>query len=813
MAKLPVDPRVARVLLEGVRLECGAPAVTLAAWLSSVDPRERPPEKAQEADLAHQPFRDGEGDLIGALRLWQAWEEAQRTLGSSALKRWCRERHLSHRRLREWTDVRRQLDRLLRERLEIDPGPDHAIWRAAAVHRGVLSGYASQVALKGRDGLYRLADGSTFSLHPRSGLARSQPPWVVALEVVDTGRRQARVVARIQPTWVERAAPHLMKRTLSEPHWVRETGQVAAWERVSMGQLDLVERRRVPFGPVNPIEARVVFIRGALVEEQLGIAADFLDHNRRVRDDAEAWAQARRRSDLLADAEAAYAFYDARVPATVHSRPDFERWRKQAEIRNPGLLRMERSDLVTDVADDEAFPRRLVTPAGDFAVAYRHAPGEAEDGLTLTVPLVSLGDLDAGQLEWSVPGRRVEMVQALIRSLPKRVRVRFQPVEEFCEGFLQAHQPSDGAMRSLLARHLAAASGLEISAADFDMKAVPEHLLPRVRIVDGERVRAEGRDAERLRQELSGDLAAARSALMRGFEQGRWCGVRHEAWPTFAASLPVRLEVPHSMGVMHAWGTLAARPEGVETAWAATQREAGELFESAMLRWMHARLRSQVQHHLDFDPAFQPLQWSSRGLGSPAGLVHVAAMRSVQIACVGEEPWPRTDRELEACIDRGGASLLAASQSVLRVLEAASRVAERLRNELSRPAPADWSDLVDRTRAEVDWLLGAECLERASPRLFHRLPDLLQACVDRVQRLGGGGAVAVRHALEALAPWQERARTQTPAGQAGRQFREMVVEAGLGLHARGGGPWPRVRDLERTWAVLVGPEAGRSASS
>jgi len=712
---------------------------------------------------------------------------------------------LSHRRLREWSDVRRQLERLLRERLQMDPGEDHGAWRSAPVHRAVLAGFATQAALRGRDGTYRLPDGSLFTLHPRSGLARAQPPWVVALEIVDTGRRQARVAARIQPTWVEHAVPHLVKRTLSEPHWVIETGQVAAWERVSMGQLDLVERRRVPFGPVNPAEARVVFIRSALVDEQLGVEAAFISANRSVRDQAEAWAEARRRSDLLADAESAYAFYDARVPAQVHSRPDFERWRRQAEARQPGLLLMQRSDLVTDVADDEAFPRQLVTPVGELPVAYRHAPGTSEDGMTVTVPLVALGDVDAGLLEWSVPGRRNELVQALIRSLPKRVRARFQPVEEFCEGFLQAHQPADGPLRALLAAHLASASGLEISVADFDMRAVPEHLLPRVRVMHGDRVRVEGRDLDRIRIELAGELATARQALMAEFDQGRWCGQRQEAWPAFSHTLPVQLQVPHALGLMRVWGTLDASSDGVRSAWSGTELEAVARLEAATLQWMHARLRSQVQHHLDFDPGFQPLQWSARGLGAPAGLVHAAAMRSVQIACVGKGAWPRTESELEACIDRGGAGLLEASQAVLRIMDAASRVAERLRKELDRPAPAEWSDLVERTRREVEWLLGVEGLERSSPSLFQRLPELLQACVDRLHRLGGGGAVSVRQALETLAPWQERARSQPPPGLAARRFQEMVLEVGLGLHARGGGPWPRVRDLDRAWAACTGP--------
>jgi len=207
-------------------------------------------------------------------------------------------------------------------------------------------------------------------------------------------------VARIQPNWVEGAAPHIVKRTLSQPHWVRETGQVAAWERVSLGQLDLIEKRRVPYGPVNPADARVVFIRSALVEEQLGVDAPFLAVNRATLQDVEAWAQARRRSDLLADAEAVYRFYDQRLPEGVHSRPDFERWRREAERRDPRALLLQRVHLITEEPDDAAFPRALDAGAGSMPVRYLHAPGAVDDGVTLRVPLVSLPDLDAARLEW-----------------------------------------------------------------------------------------------------------------------------------------------------------------------------------------------------------------------------------------------------------------------------------------------------------------------------------------------------------------------------------------------------------------------------
>ncbi len=808
MARLPVDPRVARVLLEGVRQECGAAALTVAAWLSSVDPRERPADRAQQADLAHAPFRDGDGDLVGALRLWQAWRQAQEEHGSSALKRWCRERHLSHRRLREWSDVRRQLERLLRERLELDPGPDTGVWRSAPVHRAVLAGFATQAALKGRDGPYRLPDGSGFTLHPRSGLARAQPPWVVALEIVDTGRRQARVVARIQPTWVEHAVPHLVKRTVSEPHWVRETGQVAAWERVSLGQLDLVERRRVPYGPRNPEEARVVFLRSALVEEQLGVEAPFLVHNRKVRDQAEAWAQARRRSDLLADADAVYRFYDGRVPPGVHSRPDFERWRREVERRQPALLHLQRTDLVAETPDDAAFPAELITAAGALSVRYRHAPGTADDGATVRVPLVTLPELDVQALEWSMPGHRMELVQALVRSLPKRVRARFQPVEEFAGGFLQARGPSDGALRPLLAAWLSAAGGLEVGVVDFDLAAVPAHLRPRVEVVQGGASLGVSRDAAELQRVLGGPATAARESALTAFEQGRWCGLRVSDWPDFSPRLPQRLQVPAGNAMIHGWGTLEASADGARTAFVEAESHAVALLRRACVHLAHAALRSEVRHHLDFDPGYQPLVWSARGLGSPASLVQLAAMGAVARACLGDRATPSCEHELNAAVDAGRAALLACTQATLRWMDAASLACEALQRELARPAPAEWGPILAAARSGRDWLLRRERLETLDAAHLSRVPAMLAACTDRLRRLSGGGAPAVAQALAGFDDWFERANSSGPRGvsaSAWRDFGWLVREARMGLHARDGAPWPRLRDVQAAWEALATP--------
>ena len=805
MARLPVDPRVARVLLEGLKHECGAATLTVAAWLSSVDPRERPGERAQEADLAHAPFRDGEGDLIGALRLWQAWREAQATLGSSALKRWCRDRLLSHRRLREWSDVRRQLERLLRERLQLDPGEDHGAWRSAPVHRAVLAGFATQAAVKGRDGQYRLSDGSLFTLHPRSGLARAQPPWVVALEIVDTGRRQARVVARIQPTWVEHAVPHLVKRTLSEPHWVQETGQVAAWERVSLGQLDLIERRRVPYGPVNATDARVVFLRSALVEERLGIEAAFLEHNRAVRAEAEAWAQARRRTDLLADADALYRFYDERVPASVHSRPDFERWRREAERRDPGALCISRDRLVTETPDDFAFPRHMESASGMLPVRYAHAPGAEVDGLTLQVPLVALPALDIERLEWSVPGQRLELVEALIRALPRRVRARFQPVEEFAGDFLQSHGPASGGLLPTLAAYLSAASGLEVRATDFDRGAVPVHLRPRVELAHAGEILAASRELQDLRRDWLGRADAAIAQGMQALEGGRWCGRAQSHWPTFAPELPAALLIEAGGTRIQAHGSLQVGPDGVRTCWTSDRVAAEHSLRRACVHLCLKAVQSEVRHHLDFDPNYRPLDWSARGLGSPAGLVQMAAVLTVTQAWPADRAVPNDEAALIALLDAMRPGLFQSSHAVLAWMEAASRAVERLDLELSRPAPAEWEPALAATHEDRAWLLDPDRLETLDARRLARVPLLLGACTDRLRRLSGGGSASVMQSLAGFDGWLGNANASAPRGVSASDwlgFGWLVREARLGLFAREGGPWPRVRDLEAAWASL-----------
>ena len=503
-----------------------------------------------------------------------------------------------------------------------------------------------------------------------------------------------------------------------------------------------------------------------------------------------------------------YGFYDARVPARVHSRPDFERWRREAERRDASALELRFEHLVTETPDDAAFPRSLRTSSGELPVQYRHEPGTEADGLTVRVPLVALPDLDLDALEWSVPGQRVELVESLIRSLPKRVRARFQPVEEFASGFLQSHAPGQGPLRQLLAAHLGAASGLEISPADFDSAALPAHLRPRVEVMEGETPVAVSRDGAALHAQLVGRAHAARAEAMRAVEGGRWCGQPVQHWPAFAPRLPVRIEVDAAGARLGVWGTLEPGPQGVRTAWTNDAADAERRLRAACRHFALAAVKGEVRHHLDFDPGYQPLVWSARGLGAPATLVHLAATLTVAQAWPSDRATPADEPTWLALLEAIRPRLFDAARATLAWLDRASAAAERLQVELERPAPADWAGVIAVTRDDREWLLDPERLASLDAARLQRVPAMLAACTDRLRRLGGGGAPAVLQALATFDDWIERANSPEPrrvAASAWREFVWLVREARLGLHAREGAPWPRARDVERTWQSLATP--------
>ena len=406
LAKLPLDPRIGRMVLAAKQENCLAEMLVIAAALSVQDPRERPTEKQGSADLAHAQFQDERSDLLSFAKMWAFYDEALKHRKSSRkLAEACREHFLSFLRLREWRDIHGQLHALVIEmglRLNAQPATYEQI------HRALLAGLLGNIGTKSDEpGEYVGARGIRFRIHPGSGTKKQQPKWLVAAELVETTRLYARHIARVEPEWIEQVGAHLLKREYFDPHWERKPAQVTAFERLSLYGLVVNPRRRVHYGPIDPRQARELFIRGALVADEFDTRAPFLAHNRKLRADVEALEHKSRRLDVLVDEEKVFAFYDARVPASIVNGAGFEKWLRDAEQKNPQLLFMAREDLMRHGAEGitaELYPERFKVGEVTLPLTYRFEPGHALDGVTLTVPLHLLNQIDPRRLDWLVPG-------------------------------------------------------------------------------------------------------------------------------------------------------------------------------------------------------------------------------------------------------------------------------------------------------------------------------------------------------------------------------------------------------------------------
>jgi ATP-dependent helicase HrpA len=483
LARLPIDPRLGRMILEADRAGCLREALVVTAALSIQDPRERPVDQQDRAAQLHARFADRTSDFLTYLNLWRYLREQQEALSSSAFRRLCQAEMLHYLRIREWQDLVSQLRRVAKDiGLSVPKGPLAEEVDAPRLHQALLAGLLSHVGLRDparRD--YLGARGARFVLWPGSALAKRPPEWVVAAELVETSRLWGRVAAQVQPEWVEPLAAHLVARSYSEPHWSTRRGAVMAYERVTLYGVPLVTQRRVAYGGIDPEVARELFIRHALVLNEWTAHHQFIRVNaERVAEVEQLEARARRR-DLLADEQDLFDFFEQRLPKDVVSARHFDRWWKRARRDQPDLLTFDDSVLLRSAATgvtEEAFPETWLAGDLPLPLTYQFEPGTEADGVTVHVPLEVLGQLDPAPFSWQVPGLREELVTALIRSLPKSIRRSYVPAPNFATAALGAlaDRVGSGDLQLALADALAAMGGSRIEPADWDVGRLPSHL-------------------------------------------------------------------------------------------------------------------------------------------------------------------------------------------------------------------------------------------------------------------------------------------------------------------------------------------------
>jgi len=860
LARLPLDPRIGRMIVEARERHALAEVLVIASALSGQDVRERPLEQQAAADAKHRAFDDDRSEFLGTLRLWRWIEDGRGRHGHAAQaaeqvdthklsnrqqEQRLREHFLNPRRVREWRDIHAQLHTVVAEqgwRLNATPATDEQI------HCALLAGLLGNVGIKADDDEHYLgARGIKFWRHPGVHLSKRPGRWIVAAELVETTRLYARGIAAIEPKWIEALAGHLLQRQLLDPHWAKKTGEVVATERATLYGLVVYNDRRVAYARVDPQGAREIFIREALVaglvEDTWDTRLPFYAHNRQVIREVRELEHKSRRQDVLVDDALIHAYYDAQIPAQVCGGAALERWYRDEQRRQPRLLMLTRDELMRHEAagiTTAAFPKLVRLGGVDCAASYLHAPGDPRDGLTVTLPLYALNQADEERCEWLVPGMLEDKVLALVKTLPQKPRARLLPLAEFARGFVEATPLGSGALLERLLAAVRERTQLPLQRADFKPDQLAPHLLMNLRVVDEHgRQLGVGRHLPTLKAELGGQARSAFQALAalklapaaapatgpaaaaadanRGATAGQPTPAAqpalaapateqgHTAW-TFG-ELPELMELDQGGQRLVGYPALVDHGAQVrvevfdEPAVAAAKHRAG------LRRLVALQLREPLKYLEKQLPGLQAIAALYLNLGTPdelrAQLVEVALDRSFLA-----DPLPTDRAAFEARIAAGRPRLSLVAQEVARCAAAvlAEHAAAQRKLKDSRPP----KEVADDIAAQLQRLLPRRFLaDTPWPQLQH-LPRYLKAVVLRLDKLRADPARDAARLAE-LRPLEQRwlRRVAEMKGQPDArldEFRWLLEELRVSLFAQElRTPQPvSVKRLERAWAQLQG---------
>jgi len=812
LARFPIDPRVARMIIAGGHEQCLAEILVIAAVLEVGDPRERPFERAEAADKAHEQFHDEQSDFFALLKLWDHFGDAvEHRKSNRKLAQELRAQFLSQRRLREWRDVHRQLAALAGEMgLRVNPRPA----TREELHRALIAGLLGNIGCKGEEaGEYLGARGIRFALFPGSGLRRKQPKWVVAAELVETTRLYARCAARIEPEWVEAAAGDLVKKHYFDPHWDRAQARVCAYERVTLYGLTLAPRRPVHYGPINPREAREVFIRSALVAGEFDTRAPFLAWNRGLLKEIEALEEKARRRDVLVDEEVIYAFYDGVVPASIVNGAGFEAWREEAERANPRLLYMTREYLMRHAAaavTEAQFPDRIEAGGEALKLAYRFEPGHPFDGVTVTVPLHLLNQLEAGPFEWLVPGLTREKVAQFFKALPKQLRRQLVPVPQHVTAFLtewdrreERGERSDS-LAAALARYVQRVAGEPVSSGIWEGAELSPHLRMNFRVVDDAgRELAAGRDLAVLKAQLGEAAQLTFASAGAGIERS---GIR--AWD-FGA-LPEKIAFTRGGRRLTGHPALVDEGESVAIRLFDTQAAAIAAMRAGVRRLMRLALKEQMRQVEKPLPGFAQAALALRGLAPADHWKEDLLTAIADRAFIGEDELPHGAAAFETLKQRARARLPAVREAGCRLFASIADEYQRAQQKLAaarKPTPQPAADVrVQLARLVFKGFLSATPWER-----LHDLPRYLKAAQLRLDKFASDPERDQRHAASIAELWrryEERAARERRAGTTDARledFRWRIEELRVSMFAQElKTPYPvSYKRLEKLWSQIA----------
>jgi ATP-dependent helicase HrpA len=827
LARLPLDPRIGRMILAAREQQSLAEVLVIAAALSGQDVRDRPLDKQQVADERHKPFDDEKSEFIGTLKLWRWIDEGRgdgthHKLSNRQQEQRLRDAFISPRRVREWRDIHSQLLTVVTEhgwRVNTTPATYEQ------VHCALLAGLLGNIGLKTDDDEWYLgARGIKFWRHPGANLSKKPGRWLVAAELVETTRLFGRGLAAIEPQWIERVGGHLLKKQLLEPHWEKKAGEVVALERATLYGVPVYSGRRVNFAKIDPVQSREIFIREALVEGQWEAKLPFLAHNAKLVREIEALEHKSRRQDVLVDDALIAAFYEEHVPAEATGGAAFERWYRTASKADPNLLKLTREALMRHDAagvTSDNFPRIVRLGGIDCAAEYLHEPGDARDGMTVTLPIYALNQASEERCEWLVPGMLQAKVAALAKSLPQRPRARLVPLPEFAAEFCARQPFAQGGLIDALLAVVRERTQLPVQRADFKLETLSPHLFMNLRVVDEHgRQLGMGRNLAALRAELGAQARGAFQALATvrttNAAPAPPAARPQQAVASPAAAMPLTAwtfgELPELMEVKKGGQSLVGFPALVDKN---THVEievfdepdvAAQRHRAGLRRLFALQLKEPLKYLEKNIPELQRMATQYMALGTLEELreqiVAVALDRAFLAA-----PLPTDAGAFAQRLEQGRTRLTLIAQEVARAVAAVLQEHQVALRKLKDSKPP--KDAADDAAAQLQRLVGKRfVIDTPWPALNH-LPRYLRALVMRLDKLRTEPARDAQRLAE-LRPleqrWQRRIAERRGAADARLdEFGWLLEELRVSLFAQElRTPQPvSVKRLEKVWAQLV----------
>lgn len=860
LARLPLDPRVGRMILGARDQQSLREVLIIASALSVQDPRDRPIDAQEQADQAHRKFADERSEFLQWLKIWAWFEEAvAHKKSNKQLTDACKQNFLSHLRLREWRDVHSQLLTVVREHN----------WRIneseatfEQIHLALLTGLLGNIGLKADDEPYYLGARSIkFYLWPGSALVKKAGKWVMAAELVETSRLYARCIAKIEPEWVERVGAHLLKKSLSEPHWEKRAAQVSAFERAVLYGLPVYHRRRVSFGKQDPVRARELFIRGALMEGEFDTKLAFFAHNRKLLADIEQLEHKSRRQDVLVDDELIFAFYDQTIPNGIHTGAAFERWYRD-EVKKSGqqedklrLLYLSRDDLMRHEAagvTTDLFPKRMTMAGVDMTLSYHFEPGSPRDGVTLAVPLYALNQVDARRVEWLVPGMLKEKTQLLLKSLPQKLRRHVVPLPEFAAGFVERHSgPKFGAggLLDTVIADVREQTQIATKQSDYKLETLAPHLFMNFKVIDEHgRQLAMGRNLAQLRAELGGQAqqqfqkiasSAAGAALANAGSTGGDAAARqpsagakssvrgaspapHTAKATEGAAapatalyenlttwnfgkLPELLEIRRGGQTLFGYPALVDRGTHCDVEVFDSPDEAARIHRAGLRRLFALQLREPIKYLEKNLPGLREMAMQFMPRGTQEELRDQLIDTALDRACL-QDPLPDDDATFHARKDEGRSRLTLLAQEIARlagqILGEYSAVVKKMAQ--AKPFAAAYADI----NGQLDALIGKRFVVDTPYAQLTHFPRYLKGIALRIDKLKADPARDARQfaELQPLAQHYQRALAQRGGVPDARlaEFRWLLEELRVSLFAQElRTPMPvSVKRLHKVWESM-----------